>query len=73
MIALSNTQMETLMTIGAQVPHGYRGRYLRAVTDLMRQHPDCDDGDFRRACITARAAVVPPSKVLFSDLGTCFK
>ena len=57
MIALTDTQLETLLTIAGQVPRDLRNAYLVAVAELLHGR-DFSDGDVHKAALAARAAVV---------------
>jgi hypothetical protein len=71
-IALSDSQIAQIMTIGRQIPRSLRSDYLRAIAERLRGR-DFDDGDVYRACVEAQRAILRPRRppdIATPDIGS---
>ena len=50
MLKLTNENLDTLRTAATALDPRDRGRYLEAVAEAMRDHPNPDSGEFHRIC-----------------------
>jgi hypothetical protein len=55
-LALTNDQLDVVMTAAARLPPTWRGRFLAALADQLLTTDDPDDTAVRRACTTCPPA-----------------
>jgi hypothetical protein len=65
MLKLTNENLDTLRTAAAPLDPRDRGRYLEAVAEAMRDHPNPDGGEFHRVC----RAIASRFRLARSDAG----
>jgi hypothetical protein len=69
-LALNDTQMTDVLTIGRQIPWALHDAYLQHVAALLRGR-DYGDGDVHRAALAAQRAILqprPPADIVAGDL-----
>jgi hypothetical protein len=59
MLRLTNENLDTLRTAAAPLDPRDRGRYLEAVAEALRDHPNLDGGEFHRVCRAIAAQFRP--------------
>jgi hypothetical protein len=59
MLKLTSENLNTLRTAAAPIDPRDRGRYLEAVAEVLRDHPNPDGGEFYRACRAVAARFRP--------------
>jgi hypothetical protein len=60
-LALTDSQMTDVLTVGRQIPRALRDLYLRSIAAALAGR-DFGDGDVHRACVAAQHAILAPRR-----------